>query len=78
MQYYRNMRTNMNNRRHDPAGYTEIESAKLQAAIDEWLDSRITDAAFVACLHTRGFVGSRLREEFLYQQTMRQSASGGR
>ena len=56
----------MTDRRYDPVGFAEIEKAKLDAAVQEFMDRRISDDVFKALLKCRGFRGTGLRDEFNY------------
>lgn len=57
----------MSDRRFDPVGHVEIETAKLGAAVAEFQARSISDDVFRASLFARGFRGSALMTEFSYQ-----------
>lgn len=51
--------------------YSEVWREKLDLAISDFMERRISDAVFTGTLYQLGFRGSRLREEFLYQDARR-------
>lgn len=61
----------MTDRRYDPVDFAEIERAKLDATVQEFMERRISDDVFRALLKCRGFNGVRLRDEFSYWDTTR-------
>jgi hypothetical protein len=51
--------------------YSEIWREKLDLAISDFIARRISDAVFTGTLYQLGFRGSRLREEYRYQEAIR-------
>ena len=51
--------------------YSGIWREKLDLAISDFMARRISDAVFTGTLYQLGFRGSRLREEYQYQEGIR-------